>query len=336
MFPPTLSSAILSSVTLFPNTVTRFFHISDLHFGRTDPSALTGLAAAISEENPDGLVVTGDLTQSGRRREFEAASAYLSGLGVPIAVVPGNHDAPVYSLLERFVRPWHRFESRFGPVAPRVWEFAHPSGAPGTSDAPGAPDATENREAGGVSIIGVNSARRAAMRMDWSTGRLRRRDVDRVVALAQARPDYGLVCVATHHPVRLGPGKAGSERVGGASRAVRAFADAGVGLILTGHVHDSSIAILPDCDERLLSIASGSATSTRQRTENASFTAISIALPPQLADKDVAGKDVAGKDMAGKDVIVTAEQRTLQGLRFEPFNRDRFTRQQGRWVAGAS
>ena len=234
-----------------------FFHISDLHFGRTDPAALAALKQAVASLAPEALIVTGDLTQSGRRNEFAAAANYLESLNTPAAVVPGNHDTPVYNLFDRFVRPWRRFEQRFGTTAPRAWDTAV------------------------VSIIGVNSARRAAPRLDWSTGKLRRSDIEQAASLARERHGHKtMVFLATHHPFRLGPGKAGSEVVGGAPYALKSLADAGVSVILTGHVHDTSIAILPESEGKILSISSGSATSTRQRTEAASFTAIELAENP--------------------------------------------------------
>jgi len=235
-----------------PQGMTLLLHLSDLHFGRTDPYALSALRAKVADLDPDALVVTGDLTQSGRRNEFEAAAAYLGGLQKPVAVVPGNHDAPVYSLLERFAHPWRRFTRHFGPTAPRAWDFRD------------------------VSIIGVNSARRAAPRLNWSYGKLRRADIQQAAAMARMRSGERLVMAATHHPFALGPGRAGAERVGRADLAVNAFVDAGVSVVLTGHVHNASIAILPGTDDALLSISAGSATSTRQRGETASFTALFV------------------------------------------------------------
>ena len=73
-------------------------HISDLHFGRLDPAVLPALTRAIHEAKPDVVVVSGDLTQRARRREFSAARRYLDGLPSPQIVVPGNHDVPLYDV----------------------------------------------------------------------------------------------------------------------------------------------------------------------------------------------------------------------------------------------
>ena len=48
-------------------------HLSDLHFGRLDRAVLPALTRAIRAARPDVVVVSGDLTQRARRREFAAA-----------------------------------------------------------------------------------------------------------------------------------------------------------------------------------------------------------------------------------------------------------------------
>ncbi len=51
--------------------------------------------ADIAAERPDFLLVCGDLTRNGERSAHEMAAAMLGGLdaaGVPVLVVPGNHD----------------------------------------------------------------------------------------------------------------------------------------------------------------------------------------------------------------------------------------------------
>jgi predicted MPP superfamily phosphohydrolase len=78
-------------------------HISDLHFGRHDETAAERLLADVSKAQPNVVVVTGDLTQHARHRQFAAAHAFLEKLPRPIVVVPGNHDVPLYDIVERFL-----------------------------------------------------------------------------------------------------------------------------------------------------------------------------------------------------------------------------------------
>ena len=62
----------------------RLFHVSDLHFGAEDPVALAWFAACVAAEQPEAVVMTGDLTMRARPSEFEAGGSWLRALGVPV------------------------------------------------------------------------------------------------------------------------------------------------------------------------------------------------------------------------------------------------------------
>ncbi|HEY0279959.1 MAG TPA: phosphodiesterase [Solirubrobacterales bacterium] len=74
--------------------------LSDLHLGKApkngvDPtSSLEAVLAGLARlPNPlDAIVVTGDLTHYGKRREYRLARELLDATGVPVHVMPGNHD----------------------------------------------------------------------------------------------------------------------------------------------------------------------------------------------------------------------------------------------------
>jgi 3',5'-cyclic AMP phosphodiesterase CpdA len=80
-------------------------HLSDLHFGRIEPAALQALRRRVAELAPDLVVVSGDLTQRARARQFRAARAFLDSLPGPRVVVPGNHDVPLFNVFARFLAP---------------------------------------------------------------------------------------------------------------------------------------------------------------------------------------------------------------------------------------
>ena len=86
-------------------------HLSDIHFGRIDPSTVQPLAAAIRRiaPAPDLLAVSGDLTQRARRTEFAQAREFLDSLPFRRLVVPGNHDVPLYNVFTRFATPLARY-----------------------------------------------------------------------------------------------------------------------------------------------------------------------------------------------------------------------------------
>ncbi|HZT54378.1 MAG TPA: metallophosphoesterase, partial [Gaiellaceae bacterium] len=76
----------------------RVLHVSDLHFGARkaihEPEAEDGVRALLERVDPVLVLATGDLTHRGRREEHAAAAQFLRSLGVPLVVVPGNHDIP--------------------------------------------------------------------------------------------------------------------------------------------------------------------------------------------------------------------------------------------------
>ena len=65
---------------------TQLFHISDVHFGVEDRTALDAVARAVADERPDALVCTGDLTQRAKHSEYAAAHEWFVSLGVPVVL----------------------------------------------------------------------------------------------------------------------------------------------------------------------------------------------------------------------------------------------------------
>ncbi len=80
-------------------------HLSDLHFGSIEQATLEPLRSRLAALRPDLVVVSGDLTQRARGRQFREARAFLDSLPRPRLVVPGNHDVPLYNVLARFLAP---------------------------------------------------------------------------------------------------------------------------------------------------------------------------------------------------------------------------------------
>jgi len=221
-------------------------HISDIHFGAVDAEAARRLAQQVNTLSPDGIIVTGDLTQAGRKREFAQAGAYLKTFAAPVLVVPGNHDVPVYNLGRRFADPWSRYRRH----------IHH--------------DLSPNGEMGSAFAIGLNSARRAGPTLDWSRGRLSATQISKAVnALQQSAHD--LKIVALHHPVVPAPGKAGAALINRADHALAAFRGAGGDLVLTGHAHIAQALVKPTANGDIIVAAAGTASSTRLRGELPSY-----------------------------------------------------------------
>jgi 3',5'-cyclic-AMP phosphodiesterase len=73
--------------------------LTDLHIqvGPGDGAAARATAAAVSAVRalspaPHAVLVTGDVAESGAPREYERARELLAPLGLPVHVLPGNHD----------------------------------------------------------------------------------------------------------------------------------------------------------------------------------------------------------------------------------------------------
>lgn len=227
-------------------------HISDLHFGRVDPQVLEPLARALHAAAPDLLVVSGDLTQRARRAQFAHAAAYLDGLPEPQIVVPGNHDVPLYDVVRRFAAPLRRFHDQVE-----------------TDEYPWYAD-------GEIAVVGINTARS----FTFKGGRINRAQIAEVERRFHGLPEAVTRILVSHHPFDLAPGGDEDDLVGRAALAMPAFADCGVDLFLSGHLHHShagSTAARYDIDGfAALVIQAGTATSTRERGEANAFNLLRI------------------------------------------------------------
>jgi 3',5'-cyclic AMP phosphodiesterase CpdA len=224
-------------------------HLSDLHFCETDPAALAGLTATLRTVRPDLLVVSGDLTQRAREREFAAARAYLDALPFPRLVVPGNHDVPLYNIFLRTFAPLDRYRKYFGDDL-----------APFHGDDE-------------IAIAGVNTARS----LTFKDGRINREQVAHTCHRLGSARDDAIRIIVTHHPFEFS-GAPDHKLVGRARMAIEAFAKCRVDLILSGHLHASQ-AELSSARYKLegysaLLIQAGTATSVRRRGEQNSFNLI--------------------------------------------------------------
>src|SRR6476619_4701835 len=190
----------------------RLLHISDLHAGSAEETALEGsLAGLIDRVGPELIAVTGDLAHRGRRREHERAAEFLRGLGRPLLVIPGNHDIP-YTFPSRFTRPWAEFE--------RQWETVEPVFR--TAD---------------LMVVGLNSVR------PWrhQSGGIRRPQIARAAELLAEAPEGALRVVALHHHLIGAPWRSRKKPVARRSEVLAGLVDAGAELILAGHIHQAAV-----------------------------------------------------------------------------------------------
>lgn len=91
-------------------------HLSDLHFGTERSECVNAIRKFCEVNKPEVVVVSGDLTQRAKLKEFRACKQFLESLKTPYFVVPGNHDIPLYHLWNRVFRPFTLFQLFFGSL----------------------------------------------------------------------------------------------------------------------------------------------------------------------------------------------------------------------------
>jgi 3',5'-cyclic AMP phosphodiesterase CpdA len=230
----------------------RLLHMSDIHFGIENPSALEAASRFAAETPFDLLVVSGDFTQSGDHAEFRSASSWLAGLPGPRLMTPGNHDTPWMGLAERAAAPFSRYARAIGPPSSATFD------------------------ASGLSAYALNSARGWQIRLNWSKGELSSRQAKMAVRRLQSAPPDSVRVVVCHHPLVEVEGGPMTGRVRGGAAAAERFATAGIDLILTGHLHAPFVQALPFGDGRTYAVGAGTL-SLRERDAPPGFNVIEIA-----------------------------------------------------------
>lgn len=87
--------------------------LSDPHFG-TEQAPMVKALAALAQQQPDLLVLSGDITQRAKRNQFAVARAFTDRLGAPLLAILGNHDIPLFDLGQRLFHPYARYREAFG------------------------------------------------------------------------------------------------------------------------------------------------------------------------------------------------------------------------------
>ena len=228
-------------------------HISDLHFGRVDPALLEPLRHALEALAPHVLVVSGDLTQRARSRQFREARAFLDTLPTPQIIVPGNHDVPLYNVVKRFYKPLHDYERYISQDLEPAYVDEE------------------------IAIVGLNTARS----MTFKGGRVNEEQVERVRARLCDLPATMTKMVVTHHPFDLPLDYDDDDIVGRAPMAMRVLAACGADVLLAGHLHTSHAGETTK-RHRIdgysgIVVQAGTATSTRERGEENAFNVVRTA-----------------------------------------------------------
>ncbi|HEY1076805.1 MAG TPA: metallophosphoesterase family protein [Fontimonas sp.] len=222
--------------------MTRVLHISDPHFGTEQPPVVEALVALAHALSPDVIVMSGDITQRARRAEFEAARRFVERLpAVPRAVLPGNHDIPLFNLFGRLFDPYGGFRRAFGTVLEPVVELPT------------------------LLVLGVNTTR------FWRhiDGEVSAAQVARVAGRLRAADAAQWRLVVTHQPLHVPDRRDEHNLLHGHGRAIGAWAQAGADIVMGGHIHLPYVRPLHERHHRLgrkvWAVHAGTAVSSRVR-----------------------------------------------------------------------
>lgn len=227
----------------------RIAHLSDIHFGGENAEAVAAVKAWLESNPVDLTVISGDLTRFGHVAEFDRAAAFIESLPGPRLITPGNHDTPWAGIIQRITGPFDDYERRFGRAYGGCW-----SGA-------------------GLTLATVNTARGIQIRLNWSKGEISPGQTDHAMETLSRRAAGDLGVVVCHHPLVEMAGGPMTARVRGGKRAARRFAEGGVDLVLTGHIHAPFAMAFPFGDQKTYAVGA-STLSVRERGAPAGFNLI--------------------------------------------------------------
>ncbi len=211
--------------------------ISDPHFGTEQLPVVEALASLSSQQHPDLVVLSGDITQRATQDQFRAARAFIDRLSVPFLAIPGNHDIPLFDLSARLLNPYSRFHRAFG-------------------------DALEPmHDAADLLVLCVNTTR-------WYrhvNGEVSRAQINRVAAALMQASATQLRVVVVHQPVAVIRAADVHDRLRGYAYAIQRWAEAGCDIVMGGHIHLPYVAALTSLPRPLWAVQAGTSVSSRTR-----------------------------------------------------------------------
>lgn len=221
-------------------------HISDLHFGPPYQEEVgEALLRFAFDLQPELIVASGDFTQRAREEQFIAARAFLDRLpGAPLVTTPGNHDVPLYRIGERLFRPLEHYQRYISQELDTVTRL---------------PEAV---------VVSLNST---APRRAIVNGRIHRGQLEFARDAFRDLPPELFRIIVAHHHFAPPPDFERVDVMPKAKRALDAFTQMRVDLVLGGHLHraylGNSLDVYAGMDREhgIVIVQSGTSTSRRGR-----------------------------------------------------------------------
>lgn len=221
-------------------------HVSDLHFGPPFvPAVGEALQSFAHRLRPELIVASGDFTQRAREEQFRAAREWLDRLpDVPLVVTPGNHDVPLYRVWERISSPFELYREHIHPELDTVTRID------------------------GAVVVSLNSMKplRAVV-----NGRISEEQLEFAARAFGGLPPETLRILVAHHHLIPAPDWEGGDVMQKAKRALDAFTEMEVDVVLGGHLHRAYIGNSLDAyagqdrEHGIAVVQSGTSTSRRGR-----------------------------------------------------------------------
>ncbi|WP_111892733.1 metallophosphoesterase family protein [Acinetobacter sp. MB5] len=230
-------------------------HLSDLHFGTEKPECLAAIQKFCRDHPVEAIAISGDLTQRARFFQFLSCKSFLESLGPPYLVVPGNHDIPLYHVLNRVFNPFMRYQLFFGALE-SILETEH------------------------FYLIGVNSIRRRF----HTKGHISLEQIQQVALKLQAAPSNKYKIVVAHQPfyTSLRDSHVVKDCPVLGRMALEIWGKQGACAVLHGHLHQTAIYDLNqiyqlNVNHPVYEVHAGTATSHRLRKkEPNSFNVVTL------------------------------------------------------------